>query len=115
MKSSASWGKIGIGVSLALAALLLSSCDTVSYPTTCDEAQVSETLAGAFNGSQVSRVSGVTAIDVTDIEDLSGMGDVLSCRGVLQLSNGNALKVGYTVEPSGDDDFWLEYQVIGKP
>lgn len=102
-----------VGVSLLSTALLLAGCDTASYPESCDETGVLETLAGAFNSSQASRATGVTAIDVTDVEDLSGMGDVLSCRGALQLSNGNSLRVGYTVEPDGDD-YWVEYQPLGK-
>lgn len=110
MRLLAGWGKTG-GVSL-VAVLLLTGCGA-SYPESCDDAGVLETLAGAFNSTAPSRATGVTAVDVTDIEDMGGMGDVLSCRGALQLSNGNSLRVGYTVEPDGDD-YWVEYQPLGK-
>lgn len=113
MRLQAAWGKIGIGVSLLTVAMLLSGCDTVSYPESCDETGVLETLAGAFNSSELSRANGVTTVDVTDVEDISGMGDVLSCRAVLQLSNTKSLKVGYTVEPDGDN-YWVEYQITGR-
>lgn len=111
MRLRAELVKIVIGVSMAAA---LAGCSYEPVPLTCDREDVTELLAGLFNKSELSMLSGVTATNVSSVENISGMGDTLSCRGALTLSNDKSLDVAYTVAPTSDGDYWLEYIPISK-
>lgn len=82
-------------------------------PLACDRQDVTDLLASLFNKSKTSMFTGVTVFSIDDVEDISGMGGTLSCRANLQLSNDKTLRVAYTVSPTSDSEYWLEYIPLG--